>query len=104
MSLGYKELMEFRNLEQSAANLGLEVRPCHHTKYLSLVNVDNSLPAYRGETEVCMGNVDELRGFLNGWQASIMYLQALEITNREKIRTAERILLEKKTFGKLADK
>ena len=97
------DLFSLRTLERSADRLGLTVQNSKHDyKSIVLVPKDDELPLFSRDTEFGYnGTVEGCAGFIAGWEKALMYMQALKLADRKKIKHKEDLYRQDRTLRAL---
>lgn len=92
-----------KNVEKEAERMGFSLGVARYGggSNLSLRPIDDNLPCYARDTEFMSGSLENLYGFLAGWERALQYFSVMGIANKKRIEKFESNFREKKLIDKL---
>lgn len=94
MSIGYQSILKARRVEEDANRMGFRFAHAKHRGFgdmdvIALYPLDDKLPDYSRDAELCVGNLNDIDNFLRGIEWNRNYMKMLKLVTDEKIERKE---------------
>ena len=89
-------------LQEQAASHGMKVTTSKYSlDHLALTPLENLLPIYTRDAQLCEGSAEHLLAVLQGWSLATTYYSHIDLVSLEKIKEAEDIYNQTRTIHKI---